>query len=495
MRHQKHYFKLFILIALILVSGVVTLLFTLNQPRYWIKHSLYIPSHLTSKITFTDTFSLAKSPRNATHILTPSLNSVDSLLKIKLVIACHPLLTINDAKFLTVPEYLKEASLVTDKNNIISIDSLEGIKKLVMQKSYWAIIPIEYMSPPLKIFNLVDIYYKVTIQKTSWWQDKFTQEIINNIVIISDDEKQVLTTLAFVGDVMLSRRVGLTIKRRGLEYPFLNIREELSKYDLVFGNLESVISDQGIRANQPITFRASPDTVNILKDAGFSIVSLANNHAVDYGKQALLDCLRILKENSIKAVGAGRNIAEASSLKYIEVNGIKIGFIAYNLVPPLGLRATKYYPGVNYLKYESIAKEIPRLSKMVDLLIVSLHWGVEYQQVQTKEQEEIANELLRSGAHIIIGHHPHVLQPIYIFNEKNIVAYSLGNFIFDQDFSEETSTGGVLLIQLYGKKVVGLEFKPTYIFNDQLHWISDQLRIEKINSVLKFQSLENVNTP
>ena len=495
MKNQKYYFKLLILIILPLISGLVALTFTLSQSGYWSRYSLYIPSHLTSKITFTDTFYLANSFQTATHVLTPSLNSEDSLLEIKFAIAGHPLLTINDAKFLTLPEYLKEAGLITDKNKIITIHSLEEIKNLVMQKSYWAILPIEAMSPPLKILNLVDIYYYLNIQTTSRWQSKFTDKIKKSITIISDDHNQALTTLAFVGDILLSRRVGLTIKKRGLEYPFLNIREELSKYDIVFGNLESVISDQGNKSNQPITFRASPETVNILKEAGFSIVSLANNHALDYGGKALLDCLKILKENGIKTTGAGRNIEEASSLSYIEVNGIKIGFIAYNSIPPLGLKATNSSPGVNYLNYESLTSEISRVSEMVDLLIVSLHWGIEYQQVQAKEQEEIANELLRGGAHIIIGHHPHVLQPIYIFNQKNIVAYSLGNFIFDQDFSEETSTGGVLSVHLYGKKVVGLEFKPTYIHQDQLHWITDQAKIEKINKILKFQSLENVNTP
>lgn len=486
------------LIILTLISGIATLTFTLSQSGYWNRYSLYIPSHLTSKITFTDTFSLVKSPQIATHVLTPSLtslNSADSLLEIKFAIAGHPLLTINDAKFLTLPEYLKEASLITDKSDIIIIHSLEGIKDLVIQKSYWAILPIEHMSPPLKIVNLVDIYYFLNIQTTSRWASIYADEVMKSITIISDNDKQDLSTLAFVGDIMLSRRVGLTIKKRGLAYPFLNIREELSKYDLIFGNLESVISDQGNKANQPITFRASPETVNILKEAGFSIVSLANNHALDYGGKALLDCLNILKENGIKATGAGRNIEEASSLNYIEVNGINIGFMAYNSIPPLGLRATKSSPGVNYLNKESIASEISRVSKTVDLLIVSLHWGIEYQHIQSKEQEEVANELLRSGAHIIIGHHPHVLQPVYIFNQSKIVAYSLGNFIFDQDFSEETSTGGVLLIQLYGKRVVGLEFKPTYTINDQLHWISDQVKIENINRILKFQTIENVNTP
>ncbi|MBT9175610.1 MAG: Capsule biosynthesis protein CapA [candidate division WS2 bacterium] len=224
------------------------------------------------------------------------------------------------------------------------------------------------------------------------------------------------------------------------------------------------------------------------------MVSLANNHALDYGGKALLDCLKILKENGIKTTGAGRNIEEASSLNHIEVNGINIGFIAYNSIPPLGLRATHNSPGVNYLNNQTLAQEISRASEMVDLLIVSLHWGIEYLQVQSKEQEEITNELFKSGAHIIIGHHPHVLQPVYIFNQSKIVAYSLGNFIFDQDFSEETSTGGVLLVQLYGKKVVGLEFKPTFINEDQLRWILDQEKLEKINKILKFQSLENSDT-
>ncbi|MEI7451708.1 MAG: AmmeMemoRadiSam system protein B [Candidatus Falkowbacteria bacterium] len=257
----------------------------------------------------------------------------------------------------------------------------------------------------------------------------------------------------FVGDIMLSRYIGDIMKtRQDYNFPFVKIKSVLSSADLVFGNLESPISDQGRSAGHLYSFRADPRSAVGLKDAGFTVLSVANNHAFDYGLPAFSDTLNNLKNNDLAYVGGGQNFAEAHRGFYKEINGIKITILAYTDLLPKSEAATNDQAGFVYLDLKQIAQDIKLAKGKSDLVIVSFHFGREYESKSNVYQQKIAMAAVDAGADLIVGHHPHVAQEISEY--KNVsIAYSLGNFVFDQNFSEATKTGLMLKVSVENKKI------------------------------------------
>ena len=224
-------------------------------------------------------------------------------------------------------------------------------------------------------------------------------------------------------------------------YPFHPATVKILKNaDITFANLESPFGTGGKPVPcKGIWFRANPAFAPKLKDAGIDIVSLANNHILDYDVEVFLETLRILKENQISYVGAGNNAAEAGLPVIITAKNKKVAFLAYSQFAgihwdnkkPRTFLATDNQPGVLPIKVGEIEAKILQIRSEVDYIVVSLHWGVEYSHYPTKEQQKIARRLIDAGADVIAGHHPHVLQGIEYYN-GGLIFYSLGNFIFDQ---------------------------------------------------------------
>jgi poly-gamma-glutamate synthesis protein (capsule biosynthesis protein) len=173
--------------------------------------------------------------------------------------------------------------------------------------------------------------------------------------------------------------------------------------------------------------------------AGFDVLSIANNHILDYGADAVLDTLTLLGNNGIGVVGGGTNYIEAHQPFVKAIQNTKISFLGYtNLISPsLGLKTAK--PNIAFLDIDQAIVDIKEARKVADLVVVSLHWGNEYETNHNSEQERVARALIDAGAHLIIGHHPHVIQEVKEYH-GGYIAYSLGNFVFDQNFSQETKT-------------------------------------------------------
>jgi len=259
------------------------------------------------------------------------------------------------------------------------------------------------------------------------------------------------TVILFAGDIMLSRSVAKQMENQGdFRYPFLKIADTVRSADLAFANLEGPISNRGYDQGSIYSFRASLGVVEGLKFAGFDALSLANNHSLDWGNEALIDTVDVLRENGIDPVGAGKNYLEANSAVIKNVNGNNIGFLAYTNLYPKNFEAGENYPGISSFDIESAKNKISQLKESgeVDIIIVSFHWGEEYEPSAGFSQREIAGLLVESGADLVVGHHPHVVQEL----EGNI-AYSLGNFVFDQSFSKETMEGLVLKVVIREKKI------------------------------------------
>ena len=271
--------------------------------------------------------------------------------------------------------------------------------------------------------------------------------------------------MIFVGDIMLSRSIGrIMAERDDYRFPFASTTNLTLPADVAFANLENPISEGGIHSGSIYSFRANPRAVEGLRFAGFDVVSVANNHIWDYGKQAFLDTLSHLREGGIVAVGGGETFEEAHTPKVMNVRGTRIAFLAYtNLISPFLGRASST-PAVARFNDEVLQTDIQKAKAVADFIVVSFHWGDEYETAHNKEQERVAKLVIDAGAQLVVGHHPHVVQEIEAYRGGYIL-YSLGNFIFDQNFSEDTKRGLLVEVKIKDDKI--LSVTPTSIaFSD-----------------------------
>ncbi len=254
--------------------------------------------------------------------------------------------------------------------------------------------------------------------------------------------------IAACGDIMMDRGVASEMRQMGEGWPFSGLSGQLSEADIAFSNLETSVSDRGSRiAGKGIWFRSRPEHLKLLADAGIDIVSVANNHIMDYGLDALHDTLDHLDEAGIRHVGAGSDLTEARRGAVIEANGIKVGFLAYSdfhdifwsFAERFTFAATGSRAGMAPAVTSLMAEDVRRLKKAADFVVVSVHWGQEYMRFPDSYQVERAHALVDAGADVVFGHHPHVLQPVECYKGA-LIFYSLGNFIFDQEGEKETES-------------------------------------------------------
>lgn len=267
--------------------------------------------------------------------------------------------------------------------------------------------------------------------------------------------------LLAVGDIMLSRNVGQKmVKYKDYKYPFEDTSGLLQKADITFGNLETPLLSGPPVYTPSMIFRADPECAPALSWAGFDVLSLANNHIMNKGQKGLENTLELLKQEEILGVGAGRDFGEAHQYKIIERKGIKIGFLAY--VYPGNLEATEERGGVAIMKEEELLFDLKEAKKEADLVIISMHSGTEYKRYSNALQKDFARRAIDGGADLVLGHHPHWFQIVERYKDKYII-YSLGNFVFDQMWSEETREGMIASIYLDKDGVEALEFIPIKI--------------------------------
>ena len=253
--------------------------------------------------------------------------------------------------------------------------------------------------------------------------------------------------LCLGGDVMMDSYVAGYIKDNGVDYPWSSVSNFLKEADISLVNLETSVSTRGsTKKPAGYGFRSNPKTLEGLKNAGIDLVSIANNHVLDFGKEAFYDTLKYLDEYKIGYVGGGENRTKAEEVAIIEKNGIKFGFISYTSITPNNAWiASDNSQGIAVFKgdkdgYAHLVKNVKAAKNKCDILIVILHWGVEYDKAPKKWQTDMAHALVDSGADVIYGHHPHVLQGIEIYKGKPIL-YSTGNFVFLKNDDECGKTG------------------------------------------------------
>lgn len=235
-------------------------------------------------------------------------------------------------------------------------------------------------------------------------------------------------SLLFVGDIMLDRNVRNKISEIGFDEFFKNIRDFVSSPDVTIGNLEGPFTTYASKTadlkNKDLVFTFDPALAPKLHDLGFDILGLANNHTMNFGREGFEMTKKYIMDADMTYYGDPNNKNGLSVV--FEKKGIRVGIVGFH--------------EFTYINFDKVIDEIKRIRPMVDFLVVTPHWGVEYQKEATDFQIKFAHAFIDAGADLIIGAHPHVVGDVEEYNGKKIF-YSLGNFAFDQYFSKETSEG------------------------------------------------------
>jgi len=259
--------------------------------------------------------------------------------------------------------------------------------------------------------------------------------------------------------------VGKTVFKYGSGWAMEKVGLEISAADLAFANLECPIAEKSAMLAKPIGFRAPAGSARLLADAGFDIVSLANNHAVDCGRDGLLETMAFLKKAGLRWCGAGKDRKGAERAEVIRVNGLKIAFVAFCEFRE-GAVKRDTVPTIALAEPGTVGRAVKDAAKRADIVVASFHWGEEYSRNPTGESRAMAKEAAEAGACLILGHHPHVVQGLETMPGKRgrpvLVAWSLGNFMFDQK-DPRTREGIILHCQLGKDGVESARLAPVRI--------------------------------
>ncbi len=292
-------------------------------------------------------------------------------------------------------------------------------------------------------------------------------------------------TVAAVGDMLFDSAPKRLIRAEGGKAPFRGTADILSEADVTVGNLECPISDKGAPVSgKTFTFRGHTKAVKGLKYAGFDLLAMGNNHARDYGGSALRDTFKRLKKAGIAYAGAGRDKKEAWRPAIIERNGATVAFLSFSQVTPASFKATDSRSGTAYtFDRKAIRKAISKAAKKADYVIVAFHWGVEKSYTANARQVSLGRASIRSGADLVLSHHPHRIQGVE-FYRKGLIAYSLGNFVFSPG-SVEGRDSMILTLQLGPDGVRGVKATPVWIGYDGRPRVRTGGKADRIIGIIK----------
>jgi poly-gamma-glutamate synthesis protein (capsule biosynthesis protein) len=304
-------------------------------------------------------------------------------------------------------------------------------------------------------------------------------------------EPELVVTLT--GDLYLGSHLEPKLKTDPA-YPFLYLQDFCQETDIFFANLETPLSTKGeIYIEKTFTFRTNPQVIQTITTGGINVVSLANNHIMDYGPEALFETIELLEKHKIHYTGAGSNLATARTPTIIEKKGIKVAFLAYNNTYPLEFNATSTQPGTAPGNTSYITSDVKRACSLADLVIVSFHWSAELLKERKPYQANLAKVAIDAGAHLVVGHHPHVIQGVEKY-KHGLIAYSLGNFIF-ASYSNTVQDALLMQVRLTPSGLKSATFYPLNINNYQIHFCPQPLVGDEAKRVLEeLQTLSHPNT-
>ena len=287
-------------------------------------------------------------------------------------------------------------------------------------------------------------------------------------------------TIVFTGDIMPWDRTKELIRRHGGQYPYSGVLPILQKADLTVGNLEGSVAVKAEITEGTFRYKIPPECLFALRDAGFDLVSLSNNHAMDCGPEGLQETLLFLQKATMTSFGAGKNLQEAARAAVVKVGTLRIAFVAaicpetyykerensletgaYDRMLQLmhsRMGASTERSGLIIATTETIGKLVKEASAAADLVIVSLHFGIRYHRPPSEQQRRLAFAAIDAGAALVVGHHSHIWQPVEMYRGVPIV-YGLGNFAFGSA-NRRANEGMLLRATLDNKGIAQLEFFP-----------------------------------
>ena len=276
-------------------------------------------------------------------------------------------------------------------------------------------------------------------------------------------------SIVAVGDLLLGGSAAPTVQRTGFAYPFRTTEIHIKQADIALANLEAPLTSRGEKhPDKKFTFRVPSSAAADIRQAGFDLMTLANNHIGDYGEQGVLDTLETLKKAGLGISGAGETLEEARTPYIGEIDGIQLAFLSYSNTFPKSFYAKKNKPGTAPGYFDYVASDIRKARKSYDHVIVSFHWGGERMNEPKDYQMELGRLAINNGADVVFGHHPHVLQGVELY-KGGVIYYSLGNYAFGS-YSQSSITAGMARVWLDGEKLTKAEILPLNVFNVDVHF-------------------------
>jgi gamma-polyglutamate biosynthesis protein CapA len=307
-------------------------------------------------------------------------------------------------------------------------------------------------------------------------------------------------TMTMVGDVMLGRYVENVINQHGPKYLFRYVKPYFDQSDYVSGNFETPVLKHDVSkytvVDKKVHLYTNEKAVQAVKNTGFTIMNLANNHMMDFEEKGLNDTIDSFRGSKMDYVGAGKNFNEAKNhINYKDINGVRVATLGFTDIHLPGSITIIGKGGILSANpdtlFEMIEKAKNPLYGNADLVVVNVHWGEEYDSEASPRQKELAKAMVNAGADIIVGHHPHVLQSFDVY-KQGIIFYSLGNFVFDQGW---TRTKDSVMVQYSlaesGKATINVV--PLHIQEATPKPVTSYLNKEKIYRQLTKETSENVH--
>lgn len=382
-------------------------------------------------------------------------------------------------------------------DNIISYDNNYSYDFLNYISNNYGMSVIKEIKDSYASNNYDDkLWHSITGKSIKVLRDNYNKEYekIDNVKVLDKKDK---VTLSFVGDISLADNFDIMPyydKRGEGVYGILSkeVVDIMNNADIMVANNEFTISDRGSPLNKQYTFRASPSRLNIYKEMGVDLVSIANNHIYDYGEEAFQDSLKYLKEYDIPYVGAGTNIEEAKRAFYCIAGGYKISFISAsraekNIITP---GATSTSSGIfRCYDNELLINTIKEEKEKSDYVILLIHWGKEDSHELEEVMLKTSKEYVDAGADLVVGSHAHLLQGMEFYKDK-LIAYNLGDFIFNR----ETKDTGILNVNILNDGSMTYDFIPCIQKDYKTSILSDNDRLRVLNNMNNYSINAIFNT-
>ncbi len=348
---------------------------------------------------------------------------------------------------------------------------------LLILTSFFALKLLEVKKDSIKILDIRPLII-------SQDQHGFTPPLPSINSIFSDDHNWIATlsaqrvrTLAATGDIIPARSINFGVARhKSPLWPYLKVADTFhtKKSDLVFINLETPLINDCPLTDSGMIFCGDRTNIEGLKYIGVSVASLANNHAGNYGTKGVLETANLLNKNGILATGIDGAVIK-------NIKGVKFAFLGYNDI-------TKPQPGISNVDEQNLKNQIADAKQKADIIVVTFHWGVEYTNQPDDRQRYLGHLAIDAGADLIIGNHPHWIQPVELYKGK-LITYAHGNFVFDQMWSEKTREGVVGWYTFYDYELIDVQFLPVQIDDyGQPHFLEGSKK-EEVLTGMKNESI------